>query len=106
MSVGIQNQDLAQIWDELALILAVVGGSGSGAQNIASSTLTVGVAIIPAGAYSISLNTSDDFIGSIAGVSRSAGSTIFFQASPGKTLNSVSYAIAAGSMVLDTITNA
>lgn len=98
------NQDLYTINQTLVEILAALGGSSSGTQGISSDTI-FGDGTVPAGSYSLSFNCSDDFVGSINGIVRAPGSTVFFQAAGTKTLPSVDFSISVGSAVLDSITN-
>lgn len=76
--------------------------SGAPTQTIARSVVT-GSGSVAAGKTSITLLSSSDFVGTVAGAAFSASIAENYTAQPGSTLAALAYTISAGSLTISTI---
>jgi len=74
----------------------------SGVQTL-NSVVTVASGTLAAGKKSVKFTTSNNFVGTINGVSREANRAISASADAGKTLDSIPYTISSGNITIDTI---
>lgn len=81
------------------------GGTSPYAQvSISSSSVAVSGSVT-AGALAVTFITSDDFSGTINGITRSLSTAYVFNPTNGRTLPAVAYTIVTGSIVIDKITS-
>jgi len=60
---------------------------------------------IPAGSWNVTIETSDDFVGSINGVARSASRSYTIKARNSNTLPIISVVITSGSIIVDKLSD-
>ena len=80
--------------------LAALLDKFTGTQTLSSSLATTSGSVA-AGAFSIGMFCSADFVGTINGVNRSGETYLSVTADVGKTLGAISYTITAGSITID-----
>jgi len=79
------------------------GGGGSTLPSLVISSLSSVSGNVPSGALAVTFTTSDDFVGTINGLARSAYTSYTFNPTPGYILPTIPYVITSGSINLDII---
>lgn len=95
-----QNKDIAQLATDL--IANLMPGAPNLPTLITSNTVSVS-GNVPSGALAVTFTTSDDFVGSINGLTRAAGTPYVFNPTAGHYLPQIDYIITAGSIDLDIV---
>lgn len=85
-----------------ALKVDITGGGGT-PQTVARSVVSTSGSVT-AGATSVTIFSSSDFVGTVAGAAFSASIAENFTAQPGSTLGAIAYTRSAGSLTISTIT--
>ena len=97
-------QDAKMDFRDYLLFLLVNGGSVNGNVSTLTSSVVAVSGNVPAGYFAATLTLSDDFMGTINGVSRGAGSWVFSPTGGRASANSLPYVITTGSITLDVYT--
>lgn len=85
-----------------------VSSGASGSEEVFTSQefdTTDSPVAIPAGSWNVTIETSDDFVGSINGVARSASRSYTIKARNSNTLPIISVVITAGTITVDKLTD-